>query len=315
MFWKNLKKPFFVLAPMHEVTDAAFRRVVAHYGKPDVIFTEFVSVDGLCHPKSQKKITEYYLKYSESERPVVAQIWGSNPDNFLKAAEYVSSLGFDGIDINMGCPDKSVVKQGGGAAMIKTPDLAIEVIKAAKEGAGNLPVSVKTRIGFDEIETESWITHLINAKPAVITIHGRTKKELSRVPTHWDQIALAASMAKGSEIKIIGNGDVLSLDEGKKLSEKYDLDGIMVGRAVMGNPWFFNSDIKYENISVDQKIEAMLFHAKIFEEVFVGVKRFNHFKKHIKAYISGFRNAGELRGKLMNAKHFEEMKSITDIKL
>lgn len=315
MFWNKLKKPFFVLAPMHEVTDAAFRKTIAHYGKPDVMFTEFVSIDGLCHLQSKKKITDYYLKYGEFERPIVAQIWGNNPENFFKAAEYISSLGFDGIDINMGCPDKSVIKQGGGAAMIETPDLAIEAIKATKEGARNLPVSVKTRIGFNKIETEPWLGRLIEAKPAAITIHGRTKKELLRVPIHWDQIALAAAMAKGSGIKIIGNGDISFLEEGKNIAEKYELDGVMIGRAVLGNPWFFNSDIDYTDISVEQKIDAMLFHAKVFEEVFGGIKRFSHFRKHIKAYISGFTNAGELRNKLMLANNFKEMETMAKSKL
>jgi len=310
MFWNDFKRPFFVLAPMHGVTDAAFRQVVAHYGKPDVIFTEFVSVDGLCHPKSQKKIVDYYLKYDDSQRPIIAQIWGSNPENFRQSAQYVSSLGFDGIDINMGCPDKNIVKQGGGAALIQTPKLAVEIIKSAKEGAGDLPVSVKTRIGFDKIMIESWIEKLIEAKPDAITIHGRTKKELSKVPTHWDKIGLVASIAKGSGIKIIGNGDVSSLKEGNDIAQKYELDGIMVGRAVLGNPWFFNPEVDYENVSLEQKIEALLFHARLFEKIFTGIKRFNHFRKHIKAYMSGFRGASELRAKLMQAKDSKELELI-----
>jgi nifR3 family TIM-barrel protein len=309
MFWDKLKKPFFVLAPMHEVTDAAFRRVVAHYGKPDVIFTEFVSVDGLSHPQSQKKITDYYLKYDKSERPIVAQIWGSNPENFYKASQYVASLGFDGIDINMGCPDKSVLKQGGGAALIQNPGLAVEIVAATKEGAGKLPVSVKTRIGFEKIETEPWIGKLVESNPAALTVHGRTKKELSGAPVHWEQIGLAASIARKNGIKIIGNGDILSLEQGKAMAQKYELDGIMVGRAVMGNPWFFDSDVGYGDLAPKDKIEAMLFHAKIFEKELKGVKRFNNFRKHIKAYISGFPDAGKLRQKLMLAGNYKELKT------
>ncbi len=313
MFWNEFKKPFFALAPMHEVTDFAFRETISHFKKPDLIFTEFVSVDGLCHPQSREKMAKYYLQYSQIQRPIVAQIWGSNPEHFLEAAKYIASLGFDGIDINMGCPDKSVVKQGGGAALILNPQGAKEIIKATKEGANNLPVSVKTRIGFNEIETELWMKELIEAKPAAITVHGRTKKELSRFPVHWDQIALASSMAKNTKIKIIGNGDVLSLNEGKELSKKYNLDGIMVGRATMGNPWFFDENVEYKDISVEQKIKAMLFHAEVFENSFLGIKRFNHFKKHIKAYISGFKNAVLIRNKFMLANNFEEMKSIADL--
>ncbi len=311
MFWNDLKKPFFVLAPMHEVTDFAFRENISRYKKPDVIFTEFVSVDGLCHIQSQEKMAKYYLQYSEIQRPIVAQIWGSNPENFYKASKFIASLGFDGIDINTGCPDKSVVKQGGGAALMKNPKLTAEIILAAKEGS-KLPVSVKTRIGFDKVETESWIKELIKANPVAITIHGRTKKELSKSPVHWDQIRLAALFAKNTGIKIIGNGDVLSVDDGKKISEKYDLDGIMIGRATMGNPWLFDESVQYDDISPEQKVKAMILHAEIFENSFLGIKRFNHFRKHIKAYISGFKNAAWVRNKFMSANNVSEMKSVAD---
>ena len=301
MFWDELKKPFFALAPMHDVTDAAFRETLAHFGKPDVIFTEFVSVDGLCHEKSREKMNRYYLQFTNAQRPIVAQIWGNNPEHFFEAAKYVASLGFDGIDINMGCPDKSVIKQGGGAALILDFNRAKEIIEATKKGAGNLPVSVKTRIGFDEIITESWIGSLLSSKPAVITIHGRTKKELSRVPAHWDEIGKAAQMAKGSGIYIIGNGDVSSKKQGIDLAEKFSLDGIMVGRAVIGNPWFF-SDIEISGIPVSDKLSALEYHAKKFDEYFTDIKRFAHFRKHIKGYISDFNGAKELRTELMSAK-------------
>jgi nifR3 family TIM-barrel protein len=312
MFWDKLKKPFFALAPMHDVTDVAFRETIAHFGKPDVLFTEFVSVDGLCHEKSREKMKRFYLQFTEMQRPIVAQIWGNNPEHFFEAAKYVAALGFDGIDINMGCPDKSVVKQGGGAALILDPKRAVEVIEATKKGAGDLPVSVKTRIGFDQVSIYSWILELISARPAAITIHGRTKKELSRVPAHWDLIGKVAEIAQGSGIYILGNGDVSSKSEGLDLAKKYNLDGIMVGRAVLGNPWFFSEKGETEHISAKKRIEALEYHAKKFDEYFKDIKRFAHFKKHIKGYLSDFKGAKELRAKVMEAKNFSELKDLLD---
>jgi nifR3 family TIM-barrel protein len=310
MFWENLKKPFFVLAPMHDVTDTAFRQTVAHFGKPDVMFTEFVSVDGLIHPQSHEKIIRYYFKHEKSEKPLVAQIWGSDPKKFRIAAEHLVRLGFDGIDINMGCPDKAVIKQGGGAALILTPEIAKEIIFATKEGAGNIPVSVKTRLGFDKIIIESWIENLILAKPSAITLHARTKKELSMVPPHWDKVKLAVDVAKESEIKIIGNGDVHSTQEGILIAENYGLDGIMIGRGSLGKPWIFNRELDINSVGIKEKIDALIYHSDIFEKEFEGIKRFNNFRKHIKAYISGFRGAGELRAKMMVSKNASELKAV-----
>ena len=179
-FWEKLNKPIFVLAPMADVTDAAFRRIIAKYGKPDVFWTEFVSADGLTlAPEEGRKKLLRDLEYSESERPIVAQFFTSNPENMKKAAELAVELGFDGIDINMGCPDKSVEKQKAGAALIKNPKLAREIIRAAKAGAGSLPVSVKTRLGYNKDELETWLPELLAEEPAVVTIHARTRKEMS----------------------------------------------------------------------------------------------------------------------------------------
>lgn len=301
-----------VLAPMHDVTDTAFRQTVAHFSKPDAMFTEFVSVDGLTHPQSQEKITHYYLRYNKSEHQIIAQIWGSDPYKFKQSAEYLGKLGFDGIDINMGCPDKSVIKQGGGAALINSPKLAVQIIEATKEGVGNIPVSVKTRLGFDSISIESWMETLVKAKPAAITIHARTKKELSMVPPHWDEVQRAAKIAQGSGIKIIGNGDVKNIADGKRIAEEFGLGGIMVGRAALGNPWFFDESFNYEMLEICDRLEALVFHAKKFEKEFQGIKRFNHFRKHIKAYISGFREAGKLRSLLMTAKNYKELDLIVE---
>ncbi len=288
---------------MHEVTDTAFRQVVARLGKPDALFTEFVSVDGLCHEKSHEKIVRYYLRFAEIERPLVAQVWGSDPEKFYQAAQIVRKRGFDGIDINMGCPDKAVVKSGGGAALIRQPRLAQEIIAATKEGADNLPVSVKTRIGFEKNEIESWMSALIAARPAAITLHGRTKKELSNVPARWDVIANAVHMAQGSGVLVLGNGDVKTMDDARAKINQSGVDGVMVGRGILGYPWFFSEIIP----SLEDRLNVIVLHAQIFEESFNGVKSFAHLLKHLHAYATGFVGAKELRMQLMHATNARDV--------
>ena len=231
------------MAPMADVTDFAFRQMFAKYGAPDVFYTEFVSADGLASEEGRKFLSKE-LRFSENERPIVAQIFGAHPENIKIAAKLVADLGFDGLDINMGCPDKAVIKQGAGSALIRTPELAREVIRAAKEGAPNIPVSVKTRIGFNKIETEEWISQIVAEKPDCLIVHGRTKKEMSEVDAHWDEIAKAAKIAREAGITVIGNGDVKSLEEGIAKAEEFGLDGIMVGRGIFGKPWFFDRQQK-----------------------------------------------------------------------
>jgi nifR3 family TIM-barrel protein len=241
-FWKNLKKPIYALAPMADVTDAAFRQIIAKYGKPDIMFTEFVSCDGLQSTGQAKLLVDFI--FEESQRPIVAQIFGSKPDNFYKTALLVQKLGFDGIDINMGCPDRKVEKQGAGAALIKTPKLAQEIVAATKKGAGNLPVSIKTRIGYAKNELDTWLPALLATDVVAITLHARTRKEMSSVPAHWNVIADAVKIRNSydnSEDKtlILGNGDVLSIAEAKEKLKKTNADGIMIGKGIFGNPWLF----------------------------------------------------------------------------
>lgn len=312
-FWQKLKKPFFVLAPMADVTDFAERQMLAKYGKPDVTYTEFVSADGLASEKGK----EFFLKelrYKENERPIVAQIFGAKPENIEIASRIIAELGFDGIDINMGCPDKNVIKQGAGSALIKNPELAREIIRAAKRGAGTVPVSVKTRIGFNKNEIETWLPEILAEKPAAITIHGRTKKEMSEVDAHWDVIKRAVEIAKGSGVLMIGNGDVKSREDGIEKAEVSGADGIMVGRAIFGNPWFFNKEESIEKISLDARFKAMIEHTKLFEEELSskGIKGFHVMKKHYKAYVSGFDGAKELRAKLMEAGDSREVEMIIE---
>jgi len=314
-FWKKLKKPFFCLAPMADVTDAAFRFMLAKYGKNSsnrnqvVFWTEFVSADGLCNPEGRKNLSRI-LKFSKIEKPIVAQVFGANPDNMEKACRYISKLGFDGIDINMGCPDKSVVKQGAGSALIKTPELAREIIRSAILGANGLPISVKTRVGFNKEEIDSWIPELLKEDIKALTIHARTKKEMSKLPANWDYVKRVVGLAKksGKDILVIGNGDVRNLTDAIEKTKKYGCDGVMIGRGVFGNPWFF--DIKKTDISVEEKLKALLEHTKLFEKLLSKQKNFANMKKHFKAYVNGFDGAKELRIKLMAVDSSQGAKAV-----
>jgi len=320
-FWGKIKKPFFVLAPMYDVTDAPFRKIIAKYSKKGkngvdyVTFTEFVSADGLCSDKGKTKLLKH-LKFSVKERPIVAQIFGANPDNIREAAKLMQKLGFDGVDINMGCPDKAVIKQGAGAALIKNPRLALGIIAAAQAGADKIPVSVKTRVGYDKIDTEKWIGALLEAKPAAITIHGRAKKEMSLAPTHWDEIKKAAELAKKIPKKqrpiIIGNGDITSIKDGEEKVAACGVDGIMIGRGIFGKPWLFSGK---KDFNLNKKLEILIEHTKLFEKIYKSnhenkLKNFNVMKKHFKAYITGSKDAKELRIKLMKARDASETEKI-----
>lgn len=306
-FWTQLPKPFFALAPMADVTDAAFRRIVAKYGKPDVLWTEFVAVDGLLSPGKEVLLKD--LMYTEEERPIVAQVFGSKPDHFFKVAALIAELGFDGIDINMGCPDKNVEKQGGGASLMKHPKLAQEIIAATKEGAPGLPVSMKTRVGYNVVELDTWLPALLDAKPAAITVHARTRKEMSDVPARWEHIAKAVQIAKGTGTLIIGNGDVKDLGDAQKKAEETGADGIMLGRAIFGNPFLFQGST-LDEVPIEKRFSIMLEHTKLFMELLGDVKNFAVMKKHYKAYVNGFDGAKELRVRLMDAEGVSEVEAI-----
>jgi nifR3 family TIM-barrel protein len=308
-FWKNIKKPVFMLAPMANVTDAAFRQIIAKYGKPDVTWTEFVSADGLvlAHEEGKKKLLRD-LEYSENERPIVAQLFTSNPDNMRKAAALVQELGFDGLDINMGCPDRSVEKQGAGAALMKNPKLAKEVIRAAKAGAPHLPISVKTRIGYNKNELEAWLPELLEEDLALITIHARTRKEMSKVPARWEHVKRAVEIRNEmkSQALIAGNGDVNDLADARKKAEETGADGIMLGRAIFGNPWLFSEKIP----TISEKLRVLVEHTKLFDALLGDIKNFAIMKKHYKAYVAGFPGSAELRARLMETKNVEEVEKI-----
>ena len=348
-FWQQLrqqKNPFFCMAPMADVTDAAFRKLVAKYGKPDVVWTEFVSANGLNSKGCD--VLKRDLEFSEAERPVVAQLFSADPVNMEAAAKLCAELGFDGIDINMGCPDKTIEKQGAGACMIKTPETAGAVISAAKRGiasAGkNVPVSVKTRMGYNSVELDTWIKFLLEQDIAALTVHARTRKEMSKVPAKWEYIKKVVELRNkiSPDTIIIGNGDVLSLSDGEEKAKQSGADGIMVGRAIFGNPWFFDSsramvatlpkrapwilrklpfvkkffetkrkaaESKIKAISIEERLQAMVEHCELFETMLGDIKNFSIMKKHMKAYVTGFAGAKELRVRLM-----EEANGAGDVK-
>ena len=317
-FWNKLKKPILVLAPLADVTDVAFRRVIAKYGKSDVMWTEFVSADGLAlAPEEGRKKLLKHLEYSESERPIVAQFFTSSPENMEKAARLARELGFDGVDINMGCPDRSVEKQGAGASLMKNVGLARELVRAAKRGArstssgqADLPVSVKTRTGYSKPDLENWLPEMLEEGLSLVTVHARTRKEMSKVPARWEFVKRAVELrdASGKETLIFGNGDVRDLAEARMRVEETGCDGVMLGRAIFGNPWLFTE----HEASREEKLRVLIEHTKLFEELLGEYKNFAIMKKHFKAYVKDFDGAGELRAKLMetnNAKEVEEIVS------
>lgn len=312
------KKPIFVIAPMANVTDVAFRSMFAKYGKPSVTWTEFVSADGLC--SAGKKMLLNDLKFSEKERPIVAQLFSAHPDKMREACSIVAKLGFDGIDLNMGCPDRSVEKQGSGAAHMKNPELAKEIIESARAGvkdalkAGHIkkeiPISVKTRIGYSKIDL-SWIEFLLKFNLPTLTVHLRTRKEMSDFPAHWDLMPEIVEMRNklASETLIIGNGDVFTLEDAKKKVKESGCDGAMIGRGLFGNPWFFSGKL-VTDIPVKERLKVMLEHAKAFDKHLGKIKNFAIMKKHFKAYVSGWEGAKELRIKLMESNGLKEVEKI-----
>ena len=292
---------------MANVTDWAFRKIVAKCEKPDVFYTEFLSCDGIVYDKTR---FEKELYFEKSEKPIVVQFFGSKPENFYKCAQLAVELGFDGIDINMGCPDRSVEKQGAGAALIKNPRHAQEIIKETKRGAGDLPVSVKTRIGYNKIETKEWVPKLLEMEPAAITIHGRTRKEMSSVPASWDEIGLAKELAKDTQTLIVGNGDVIDLNDARQKANNYGLDGVMIGRGIFANPWFFNKDAEHTERTSNERIDLLREHLNNFEKLWGKNKNFDTMKRFFKVYISNWDGAKELRAKLMTAKNKQEVVDI-----
>jgi len=296
---------------MDDVTDAVFRQVVASCAAPDLYVTEFVNVDGLQSPGRPNVIKR--LRLAPAEKSVIAQLWGLKPENFYKTAQEIASgvFGdFAGIDLNMGCPEKTVVKNGACAALINNPDLAVEIVRAVQAGAGNkLPVSVKTRLGFNEVKL-SWHELLLKQGLDMLTVHGRTRREMSKVPANWDVIGQVRELRDqlAPDTLIVGNGDVMSHAQGLELAEKYRLDGVMIGRGIFQNPFVFATDSPWTKYSREQKIELYARHVKLFAETWQqGERAIYTLNKFCKVYINGFDGAKDLREHLMQAKSTDDL--------
>ncbi len=310
-FWEKLPKPFFAMAPMHDVTDAAFRRIITKYGKPDVFYTEFVSTEGLQSAGREKLM--HHLWFDESERPIVAQIFGAKSEKYLQTAQLARELKFDGIDINMGCPEKNAVKSGSCAGLFHTPELAKEITLATKEGAGDLPVSIKIRIGDTKVNWESWIAKLLEAEPAAIAVHLRTRKEMSKVPAHWELMPEIVKFIHDNTTPetrplIMGNGDVEDVPAAKIKAQETGVDGVMIGRGIFGNPWLFSKS--GETPTLEQRLKVLLEHTKLYEELFKDIKPFDIMKRHFKAYVAGFENVADLRTELYETKSYAEVETV-----
>ena len=292
--WESVPRPCFALAPMADVTDVAFRAMFARHGPPDVFWTEFVSADGLLSPGRDALKAD--LLFDDDQRPIVAQLFTADPDRMHAAGLLVRDMGFDGIDINMGCPDRSVEKQGCGADLIRHPARADAVIRAAQRVG--LPVSVKTRLGYREEEVDTWLAALLRTGLAALTVHLRTRNELSNVPARWDCMRRIVSLRDrlAPSTPVIGNGDVRSLREARERARMTGCDGVMIGRGVFGNPWFFNRSVGVRTPA--DRIAALIEHTALFAER-LPMKHFAIMRKHYKAYLSGFPGAREMRLDLM----------------
>ncbi len=361
-FWRTLPQPIIGLAPMDGVTDATFRRIVASQGVPDVTFTEFTNVSEVCRGPEHLLSS---LIYSESERPIVAQLYGKDPDLFYRAAHVVCELGFDGLDINMGCPSKNVAASGSGAALIKTPELAHAIMRAARQGiedwaagqnldglgfkpsrlefiralnlcrAGTptvarrvMPLSVKTRLGYEASIVERWVEHLLKERPVAITIHGRTLQQMYRGGADWSAIAAAASIVRTTDTLILGNGDLNSLADVVRRIDESRVHGVLVGRGTLGAPWFFRrkdeARVASRNrqdradrqsaswdveISVEQRMALMLDHARQYEAI-AGLDRFRSIRKHLGWYCKGFPHAAAMRARLFQVSNVRDVETV-----
>jgi tRNA-dihydrouridine synthase len=320
-----VNKPFFVLAPMDDVTDTVFRQIVNGCHAPDLAFTEFVNVDGLVSPGRPKLLKK--LRFDKSEKNLVAQLWGLNPDNFATIAEQIADgsmakeLGlpagcnFVGVDLNMGCPAKSEVQNGACSALIKLEnrELASEIIDATKRGlAGRLPFSVKTRIGFSEVDM-TWFEFLLGKDLDMLTVHGRTRKEMSKVPAHWDVVGQVRELRDklAPDTLIVGNGDAVDHAHGLELAGKWGLDGVMIGRGIFKDPYAFAKESPWESLPREDRVALYTKHVKLFADTWrAGERPVHTLNKFCKIYINGFDGAKELRERLMACTDTDELLKI-----
>lgn len=310
-FWRELPRPFFILAPMEDVTDIVFRHVVSEAARPDVFFTEFTNTDSYCHPNGRQSVRGR-LTFSEDEQPIVAHIWGDKPQHFREMSIGMAEMGFSGIDLNMGCPVDNVVKNGKGSGLILRPETAAEIIQAAK--AGGLPVSVKTRLGYYEIEEwKVWLKHVLEQDIANLSIHLRTRKEMSNVDAHWELIEAIKTMrdAVAQQTLLTINGDIPDRQKGLELAAKYGVDGIMIGRGIFNNPFAFEKEPR-EHTS-KELLDLLRLHLTLFDTYSKDeTKRFKSLHRFFKIYVRGIKGASELRNKLMQTQSTDEVRALLD---
>lgn len=310
-FWSELPRPFFILAPMEDVTDIVFRHVVSEAARPDVFFTEFTNTESFCHPEGIHSVRGR-LTFSEDEQPMVAYIWGDKPEQFRETSIQLAKMGFKGIDLNMGCPVANVAKKGKGSGLILRPDVAAEIIQATK--AGGLPVSVKTRLGYYEIdEWKDWLKHVFEQDIANLSIHLRTRKEMSKVDAHWELIEaiknLRDEIAPNTLLTI--NGDIPDRKTGLELAEKYGIDGVMIGRGIFHNPFAFEKEPR-EHTS-KELLDLLRLHLSLFNKYEKDeIRQFKSLRRFFKIYVRGIRGASELRHQLMNTQSIAEARALLD---
>src|SRR2546425_7596570 len=312
-FWNELNKPIFILAPMEDVTDTVLRQVIARCGKPAVFFTEFTNVEGM-FSKGERLVTQR-LRYTEAERPLVAQIWGTRPENFFKAAKKLIDMGFDGVDLNLGCPAAGVLQKGACSGLMNNRPLAKEIIAATKEGAaGIIPVSIKTRLGFRTIDFE-WIRFVLEQQPDALTVHARTVSEMSKVPAHWDKLKTVVTMRDemNSTTLIIGNGDIKSLNDARQKVAETGVDGAMIGRGIFENPYLFSETLTLSDKTPEEKLQLLLDHMRLWIDTWGNTKHFPILRKFFKVYANGFPGAQDLRIQLMEAQNPEETEHIVAV--
>ncbi|WP_404476194.1 tRNA-dihydrouridine synthase [Staphylococcus pseudoxylosus] len=310
-FWLELPRPFFVLAPMEDVTDVVFRHVVSEAGRPDVFFTEFTNTESFCHPEGIHSVRGR-LTFTEDEQPMVAHIWGDKPEHFREMSIGMAEMGFKGIDLNMGCPVANVATKGKGSGLIQRPETAAEIIQAAK--AGGLPVSVKTRLGYSEIdEWRDWLKHVFEQDIANLSIHLRTRREMSKVDAHWELIGeikkLRDEIAPDTLLTI--NGDIPDRKTGLELAEKYGIDGVMIGRGIFHNPYAFEKEPR-EHTS-EELLGLLRLHLDLFDKYSKNESRlFKPLRRFFKIYVRGIRGASELRHQLMSTNTTDEARELLD---
>ncbi|MGM0975449.1 MAG: tRNA dihydrouridine synthase [Bacillota bacterium] len=310
-FWLELPRPFFILAPMEEVTDVVFRHVVSEAARPDVFFTEFTNSDSYCHPEGVNSVRGR-LTFTEDEQPIVAHIWGDKPEYFRQMSIGMAEMGFKGLDINMGCPVPNVTQNGKGSGLIRRPELAAELIQAAK--AGGLPVSVKTRLGFTEVdEWKTWLKHILEQDIANLSIHLRTRDEMSKVPAHWELIPeikeLRDQVAPDTLLTI--NGDIPDRQKGLELAEKYGIDGVMIGRGIFHNPFAFEK--KKKDHTSDELLDLLRLHMDLHDQYsHLELRPFTALHRFFKIYVKGFPGASSLRNDLMNTRSTAEVRELLE---